>query len=67
MSLEDKMFMALGVLCLLSVTAKAQPSRLPVLSSRANIGTDQDRWQLDDTAWKKAPLVGDFVNTSDGF
>jgi len=63
----DKMLlMAVGVGCLFTFTARAQTSRLPVYEVRRTAGPIKVDGKLDDTAWKKAPLVGDFVNTSDG-
>ena len=67
MSREDKMLlMAVGVLCLFAFTAKAQTSRLPVYQVGRTSGSIKVDGKLDDIEWKKAPLVGDFVNNSDG-
>ena len=67
MSMEGKMLLlVLGVGCLFVFTAKAQTSRLPVYQVERRSGPIKVDGKLDDTAWKKAPLVGDFVNNSDG-
>lgn len=58
--------MPLAFTCLFTLTAKVQTPRLPVYQvGRASVPIKIDG-RLDDPAWKKAPLVGDFVNTSDG-
>ena len=67
MRMDHKMLlMALGVACLLAFTAQAQGPRLPVYQVGRIAGPIKVDGKLDDTAWKKAPLVGDFVNNSDG-
>ena len=67
MRLENKMLLvAVGVGCFLAFTANAQTSRLPVYQVGRTTGPIKVDGKLDDTAWKKAPLVGDFVNTLDG-
>lgn len=58
--------MALGLVCLFTLTAEAQTSRLPVYQVGRTSGPIKVDGKLDDIAWKKAALVGDFVNTSDG-
>lgn len=67
MSMQNKVLvMALGLGCLFSLTAKAQTPRLPVYQVGRTSGPIKVDGKLDDTAWKRAPLVGDFVNNSDG-
>jgi len=58
--------MPLALACLFTLTAKAQTPRLPVYQVGRASGPIRIDGKLDDPAWKKAPLVGDFVNTSDG-
>src|SRR5256885_1067336 len=67
MSTQIKMILvALGAGCLFTLTANAQAPRLPVYQVGRTSGAIKIDGKLDDTAWKKAPLVGDFVNNSDG-
>ncbi len=67
MSTQNKiLLMALGVGCLLGVTAKAQAPRLAVYQVGRTSGPITIDGKLEDPAWKKAALVGDFVNNSDG-
>ena len=63
MSRQNKMLlMALGLGCLFTLTGKAQAPRLPIYQVGRTLGPIKIDGKLDDTAWKKAPLVGDFVN-----
>ena len=67
MSMVHKMLlMTLGAACLLALTTRAQGPRLPVYEVGRTAGPIKVDGKLDEAAWKKAPLVGDFVNNSDG-
>ena len=67
MSMRNKMLLtALWVGCLFTLTARAQTPRLPVYQVGRTSGPIEVDGKLDDAAWKKAALVGDFVNNSDG-
>ena len=57
---------AMGVGCLLTLTAKGQASLLPIYKvARTPVPIKVDG-KLDDDAWSKAPPVGNFVNNLDG-
>jgi len=67
MSMQNKMsLMAQVVVCLFTLTANGQAPQLPIYEVGRRSGPIKVDGKLDDTAWKKAPLVGDFVNTVDG-
>lgn len=67
MSLQNEMLLtALGVACLLSLTVTAQGPRLPVYQVGRTAGPIKVDGKLDEAAWRKASLVGDFVNNVDG-
>src|SRR6266540_3649453 len=67
MSMQDKiLIMALGIGCLFTLPAKPQVPRLAVYQVGRTSGPIKIDGKLDDTAWKKAPLVADFVNNLDG-
>ena len=67
MSRQSQMLLlALGVGCLVSLAAQAQTAPLRVYQVERTSTAIKIDGKLDDTAWKKAALVGDFVNNSDG-
>jgi len=60
------LLIAMGVCCLLTLTAKGQASLLPIYKvARTPVPIKIDG-KLDDDAWSKAPPVGNFVNNLDG-
>jgi len=67
MSMRNRMLLVVLALgCWFTVTARAQTPPLPVYQiERTSVPIKIDG-KLDDASWKKAPLVGDFVNTADG-
>jgi hypothetical protein len=67
MSMQNQMLlMVLALGCLFTLTVQTQAPRVPVYQVGRTSGPIRIDGKLDDAAWKKAPLVGDFVNTSDG-
>ena len=56
----------LVALTLFAMTARGQAQQLPVYRVGRISGPIKIDGRLDDTAWQHAPLVGDFVNNSDG-
>ncbi|MGI9167198.1 MAG: carbohydrate-binding family 9-like protein [Pyrinomonadaceae bacterium] len=58
--------LALGVVILVTLAANGQESRVPVYEVRRTAIPIKVDGKLNDRAWAKAPLVGDFVNNLDG-
>lgn len=58
--------LVLGILSLPAMPVNTQIRRLPVYEVSRTGGPIKVDGKLDETAWAKAPLVGDFVNNSDG-
>ncbi len=67
MIMQNKiLLLVIGLGCLFPLTAQAQTLQLPVYQVRRTAVPIIVDGRLDETAWKKATLVGDFVNNSDG-
>jgi hypothetical protein len=66
MSIQYKILLMATSLFWPAVTPAGQAPPLPVYEVRRTSGPIKVDGKLDDAAWKKAPLVGDFVNNSDG-
>jgi len=61
----SRLFLWAAFLCLLTITVRAEvaPRTYEVARTRVPIKVDG---KLDDAAWSKIPVVGDFVNNVDG-
>jgi len=60
------LLMNLAIGCSLAVTATAQTARLPIYQVGPTSGSITIDGKLDDKAWQKATLIGNFVNNKDG-
>jgi hypothetical protein len=67
MSIQNKILLVAISLCLSALTIIGQaPPRLPVYEVRRTALPIKVDGKLDDMPWTSAPVVGDFVNNSDG-
>lgn len=60
------LLIAMGVSCLLTLTAQGQGPLLPIYKVARTPGPIKIDGKLDDDAWSKATPVGNFVNNLDG-
>ena len=67
MNMQSKMLITVClVVCFFILPVKAQSPPLPVYQVVRTNGPIKVDGKLDDAAWKRAPLIGEFVNTADG-